>query len=82
MVHSFNNNGKDGYYSSAGLIFDADGNLYGTTSRGGPYTYGEDIELTPIYPCARCSHTVSSGEVDVLPAERRDLLRQGGIGRP
>lgn len=35
VLHSFNNNAKDGYYSSAGLIFDAAGNLYGTTVEGG-----------------------------------------------
>ncbi len=35
ILHTFNNNGTDGAVPLAGLIFDAAGNLYGTTSRGG-----------------------------------------------
>ena len=31
----------------AGLILDASGNLYGTTSEGGAYVYGTVFELTP-----------------------------------
>jgi uncharacterized repeat protein (TIGR03803 family) len=34
-LHSFNNNGRDGYAPFSGLMFDAAGNLYGTTSVGG-----------------------------------------------
>jgi len=37
VLHSFNNNGSDGYHPRADLIFDAAGNLYGTTSKGGSY---------------------------------------------
>jgi uncharacterized repeat protein (TIGR03803 family) len=81
VLHSFNNNGTDGFLPYAGLIFDAVGNLYGTTSAGGTYGYGTVFELTPIYPCAKCSHSVL-GEVDVLPAERRDVREKGGIERP
>lgn len=35
VLHSFNRDGKDGYFPEAGLILDAAGNLYGTTSSGG-----------------------------------------------
>jgi uncharacterized repeat protein (TIGR03803 family) len=35
IIHSFNDNGKDGMYPQAGLILDASGNLYGTTREGG-----------------------------------------------
>jgi uncharacterized repeat protein (TIGR03803 family) len=35
VLHSFNNNGKDGYYPVAGLVSDAAGNLYGMTGFGG-----------------------------------------------
>ena len=46
VLHSFN--GNNGAYPWAGLIFDAAGNLYGTTSAGGAYLYyGTVFELTP-----------------------------------
>ena len=61
--------GSGGGDPQSGLIFDAAGNLYGTTQNGGAGV-GTVFELSPIYPCAKCSHAVSSGEVDVLPAER------------
>jgi len=48
VLHSFNDNGTDGYYPSASLIFDAVGNLYGTTPAGGTYGGGTLFELTPI----------------------------------
>jgi uncharacterized repeat protein (TIGR03803 family) len=35
VLHSFNNNRKDGIQPWAGLIFDPAGNLYGTTAQGG-----------------------------------------------
>ncbi len=35
VLHSFNNDGVDGRYPEAGLIFDDKGNLYGTTAYGG-----------------------------------------------
>jgi uncharacterized repeat protein (TIGR03803 family) len=54
VLHSFN--GADGYWPWAGLIFDAAGNLYGTTNRGGAYEAGTIFELMPIRPCAKCSH--------------------------
>src|SRR5664279_2548239 len=47
VVYSFANNGTDGTVPKAGVIFDAAGNLYGTTSQGGTYTLGALFELTP-----------------------------------
>ena len=47
VLHNFNDNGTDGFYPYAGLIFDAAGNLYGTTSQGGTYGDGTVFELTP-----------------------------------
>ena len=47
MLHSFDRNGTDGAYPYAGLIFDAAGNLYGTTDEGGTYSVGTVFELTP-----------------------------------
>jgi uncharacterized repeat protein (TIGR03803 family) len=38
VLHSFNNDGKDGRYPQGVLIFDGTGNLYGTTPYGGSGT--------------------------------------------
>src|ERR1019366_10683573 len=46
VLYSFGNY-PDGSEPSAGLVFDAAGNLYGTTSLGGTYAYGTVFELTP-----------------------------------
>src|ERR1017187_9524801 len=47
VLHSFANDGADGNKPYAGLIFDAAGNLYGTTWAGGPSDLGTVFELTP-----------------------------------
>jgi uncharacterized repeat protein (TIGR03803 family) len=44
-VHSFS--GSDGEYPTAGVIFDQNGYLYGTTYYGGAHGYGEVYQLTP-----------------------------------
>jgi len=79
VLYSFcaQSNCPDGAAPYAGLIFDATGNLYGTTFLGGVHTngngWGTVFELTPVYPCARCSQRALH-EGDVLPAEGRDVL--------
>jgi uncharacterized repeat protein (TIGR03803 family) len=45
-LHAFGN-GVDGALPYAGLVFDAAGNLYGTTTQGGAYGYGTVFELVP-----------------------------------
>ena len=46
VLHSFGQ-AADGSVPRAGLIFDAEGNLYGTTSAGGTNKYGTVFELKP-----------------------------------
>jgi uncharacterized repeat protein (TIGR03803 family) len=47
VLHSFSGNPSDGAQPLAGLIFDAAGNLYGTTAYGGPNNEGTVFELSP-----------------------------------
>ena len=46
VLHVFSS-GTDGASPEAGLIFDAAGNLYGTTEGGGTHQYGTVFEITP-----------------------------------
>jgi uncharacterized repeat protein (TIGR03803 family) len=47
VLHTFNDNGTDGLNPGSGVILDASGNLYGTTSGGGAYGSGTVFEITP-----------------------------------
>jgi uncharacterized repeat protein (TIGR03803 family) len=47
VLHNFNDDGTDGTLPEAGLIVDASGNLYGTTSEGGAFNFGTVFELSP-----------------------------------
>lgn len=47
VLHSFNDNGKDGFSPVSGVIFDTVGNLYGTTNRGGIDGHGTVFKLAP-----------------------------------
>ena len=49
VLHSFNDDGTDGWWPYAGLLLDASGNLYGTTGYGGSGAggYGTVFELSP-----------------------------------
>jgi uncharacterized repeat protein (TIGR03803 family) len=47
VLYNFLDNSADGTEPSAGLVFDASGNLYGTTFQGGSYGYGTVFELKP-----------------------------------
>lgn len=46
VLHSFGATG-DGKFPEAGLVFDQNGNLYGTTYQGGAHDYGTVFKLTP-----------------------------------
>lgn len=47
VLHSFANNGSDGYAPLGAVIFDRFGNLYGTTEFGGAHSGGTVFELVP-----------------------------------
>jgi len=47
VLHYFYSNGVDGYDPVASLVFDAKGNLYGTTNEGGSSGAGTVFELSP-----------------------------------
>ncbi|HTZ98358.1 MAG TPA: choice-of-anchor tandem repeat GloVer-containing protein [Terriglobales bacterium] len=47
VLHSFQGAPHDGDFPFGGLIFDASGNLYGTTFTGGEYSGGLVFELSP-----------------------------------
>jgi uncharacterized repeat protein (TIGR03803 family) len=47
LIHNFDDDGKDGFGPSASLIFDAAGNLYGTTAFGRVRGTGTVFEMTP-----------------------------------
>jgi uncharacterized repeat protein (TIGR03803 family) len=46
LLYSFTGD-KDGAYPYGGLVLDAHGNLYGSTSSGGPHRFGTVFVLTP-----------------------------------
>jgi uncharacterized repeat protein (TIGR03803 family) len=47
VLHSFNEDGHDGYDPLGTLILDTNGNLYGTTEYGGINLYGTVFKLSP-----------------------------------
>jgi uncharacterized repeat protein (TIGR03803 family) len=48
VLYNFSGTGSDGLAPEAGLVFDALGNLYGTTVEGGDYGFGTVFELSPL----------------------------------
>jgi uncharacterized repeat protein (TIGR03803 family) len=57
VLYSFTATKGDGAFPFAGLVFDANGNLYGTTNNGGPSGDGVVFELSP-NPNGEWSETV------------------------
>jgi uncharacterized repeat protein (TIGR03803 family) len=49
ILHNFQENNIDGFWPSSTLIFDASGNLYGTTGEGGAFgvSYGTVFQMKP-----------------------------------
>lgn len=47
ILHTFQGDSNDGAYPTGTLVFDKQGNLYGTTQAGGPHNLGTIFELSP-----------------------------------
>ena len=47
LLHQFQQNYVDGYWPMAGVILDQQGNVYGTTLKGGNYDAGIIFEISP-----------------------------------
>jgi uncharacterized repeat protein (TIGR03803 family) len=47
VLHAFQNSPDDGAIPTGTLVFDKQGNLYGTTQGGGPFNTGTIFELSP-----------------------------------
>jgi uncharacterized repeat protein (TIGR03803 family) len=61
VFHSFTGTGGDGAVPYAGLIRDANGNLYGTTYYGGTSGFGTVYMLTPPLPIYRVLYSFTAG---------------------
>jgi uncharacterized repeat protein (TIGR03803 family) len=67
VLHTFTSENGDGATPYSGLIFDAEGNLYGTTKYGGFWDSGTVFELTPsgsemeLYPRTLCGNGLVGG---------------------
>jgi uncharacterized repeat protein (TIGR03803 family) len=72
ILHTFTNNGKDGQHPLGNLIFDAAGNLYGTTSAGGPYGGGTVFESASKTGASRILHNFGNGKDGINP--QADLI--------
>jgi len=80
VLHSFGN-GTDGRFPVAGVIFDAAGNLYGTTEIGGSHSAGVVFELTPSGSGwkEKIIHTFGSGTDGVGPEAGLTFDGQGNL---
>jgi uncharacterized repeat protein (TIGR03803 family) len=76
VLHSFN--GKEGGYPSAGLTFDAAGNLYGTTSVG-PHHAGTIFKLTPTSTGRWSKTVVHAFWNEAVPLSNLIFDAQGGL---
>ncbi|MGB8889401.1 MAG: choice-of-anchor tandem repeat GloVer-containing protein [Candidatus Korobacteraceae bacterium] len=92
VLHSFGN-GTDGYGPEAGVVFDAAGNLYGTTENGGIHNRGTVFEMSPRGGggwSETVLHSFGNGEDGIYPVaglifdaagNLYGTTEEGGIGR-
>ena len=80
VLHSFPTQSKDGYCGCAGLAFDTQGNLYGTTYRGGKYYSGTVFEITGKHGKEKVLHTFGRRSRDgVYPAAALVVDNEGNL---
>lgn len=83
ILHSFINNGTDGWWPISGLILDSFGNLYGTTQYGGNAlgNYGTVFELMPANNSwtERILHNFDDNGVDGLLPNASLILHAGSL---
>jgi uncharacterized repeat protein (TIGR03803 family) len=77
-LHSFQNNGVDGYDCYAPLIRDAQGALYGVTYRGGANGFGTVFEISS-KGIETVLHAFGSGTDGINPQGRLVLDSQGNL---
>ncbi len=81
VLHSFDNNGKDGYFPGGPLLRDRLGGLYGTTDLGGTIGYGAVFKLTPASDGWRESlvHSFGGGNYGSAPQGGVVMDRSGNL---
>jgi uncharacterized repeat protein (TIGR03803 family) len=84
VLHNFAASAKDGSSPECNLVFDAEGNLYGTTDHGGAYNFygGMIFELTPTLSgpwTERGVHSFGNGQDGVEPVGGLTLDAAGNL---
>jgi uncharacterized repeat protein (TIGR03803 family) len=82
VLHSFDNNGKDGTQPYTALSIDASGNLYGVTRAGGAYSFGTVFELKPSTGGSwieKILHSLGSGTDGATPESGLTMDHAGNL---
>jgi uncharacterized repeat protein (TIGR03803 family) len=76
-LHSFS--GADGANPVAGLVFGANGALYGTTGSGGPSNFGTVFKLNPVTKTLTTLHAFTNGTDGANPQAGLVFDTKGGL---